>query len=153
MKKDEYWMKFALMEAEKAFEKGEVPIGAVVVKDERIIGRGYNLKESLKDPTAHAEIIAITSAAQTLQDWRLDDSTLYVTLEPCPMCAGAILNARIKKLVFGAYDEKYGACGSLDNILDGRYLNHKVIVKGGVLKERSEDLLGRFFEFLRKNGN
>ena len=153
MKKDEYWMKFAIIEAEKAFEKGEIPVGAVIVKDGKIIGRGCNLRETLRDPTAHAEIIAITSAAQTVQDWRLDDSTLYVTLEPCPMCAGAILNARIRRLVFGAYDEKYGACSSLDNILDGRYLNHKVIVKGGVLKDKSEYLLRQFFEILRRNGN
>ncbi|MBO8131828.1 MAG: nucleoside deaminase [Candidatus Marinimicrobia bacterium] len=149
MIEDEYWMRFAIMEAEKALDRGEVPIGAVIVKNNSIIGRGYNSRENLKDPTAHAEIIAITSASQTLGSWKLEGTSIYITLEPCPMCAGAILNARIDRVVFGAYDENYGACGSTDNILDGRYLNHKPFVKGGVLENQCQALLRTFFKNLR----
>ena len=112
----EKWMQAAIQEAEKAFYADEVPVGAVVVKDNLIIGRGYNQCESLYDPTAHAEIIAISSAANTLKDWRLIDCSLYVTKEPCPMCAGALINARIKLLGFGMYDEQEGCCGSLYQI-------------------------------------
>ncbi|MEO0083176.1 MAG: tRNA adenosine(34) deaminase TadA, partial [candidate division WOR-3 bacterium] len=109
----EHWMHEALLEAQKAFDQNEVPIGAVVVKENRIIGRGYNQTESLNDPTAHAEIIAISAAANYLHSWRLTNATVYVTLEPCLMCTGALILARIKRLVFGAYDKKFGACGSL----------------------------------------
>ena len=116
MQDHEKWMQVALKEAEKAFNAEEVPVGAVVVKDNLLIGRGYNQREGLHDPTAHAEIIAITSAANTLKNWRLVGCSLYVTKEPCPMCAGAILNARLKNLIFGAYDDKKGACGSLYQI-------------------------------------
>ena len=115
----EDWIKKALLLAEKAFSKGEVPVGAIVVKDNRIIGQGYNQKEGLNDPTAHAEIIAITAASNTISDWRLDDCNIYVTKEPCPMCAGAIINSRLKSLIFGAYDDKKGCCGSLYQLCGG----------------------------------
>ncbi len=114
MKQDHaYWMKQALVQAGKAFAAEEIPVGAIVVKDGKVIGRGYNQREQLNDPTAHAEVIAITAAANTIDDWRLTESTLYVTKEPCPMCAGAIVNARIRMVVFGCYDEEAGCCGSL----------------------------------------
>ena len=129
----EKWMKSAFREAEKAFELGEVPIGAVVVQKRQIIGRGYNQCESLTDPTAHAEIIAITSAANTIKDWRLKDCSLYVTKEPCPMCAGALLNSRIKFLGFGMYDAQEGCCGSLYQICQAPRFKHQVIIKGGIL--------------------
>ena len=107
------WMKESLRLAEKAFSEGEVPVGAIIVKDGKIIGRGYNQRERLNDPTAHAEILAITAASGTLEDWRLSDCILYVTKEPCPMCAGAIINSRVSQLIFGAYDEEKGCCGAL----------------------------------------
>jgi len=146
---DEYWMDFAFKEAEKAFEKKEIPVGAVIVNNNQIVGRGHNMRESLIDPTAHAEIIAITSAAATLNSWRLDDCTLYVTLEPCAMCAGAILNARIPRLVFGTYDDKAGMCGSVDNLCDMNLLNHKTTVKGGVEADKCQSILNSFFKNIR----
>lgn len=145
-----YYMQFAYKEAEKAYEEGEIPVGAVIVKDGIIIGRGHNQREMLKDPTAHAEIIAITSAATYLNEWRLDDCTIYVTLEPCPMCTGAILNAKIPKVVFGAYDEDSGMCGSVDNLCDQNLLNHKATVVGGVLEQQCEMLLKSFFHNIRE---
>lgn len=146
---DEYWINLAFREAETAFENNEIPVGAVVVQDNQIIGRGYNMRESLNDPTAHAEIIAITSAAATLNSWRLDDCTLYVTLEPCAMCAGAILNARIPRVVFGAYDSQAGMCGSIDNLCDMNLLNHKAIVKGGVEAAKCQSIINSFFKRMR----
>ncbi|HDP68055.1 MAG TPA: nucleoside deaminase [Candidatus Marinimicrobia bacterium] len=148
---DEHWIVFAIKEAEKAFEEGEIPVGAVIIKGNQIIGRGHNMREGLKDPTAHAEIIAITSAAATLNSWRLDDCTLYVTLEPCAMCAGAILNARIPRLVFGAYDKQAGMCGSVDNLCDLNLSNHKAIVKGGVDADKCQAILDAFFVKMRSN--
>ena len=145
----ERWMEAALRQAERAYEEEEVPVGAVVVKDGRIIGKGYNQNERLHDPTAHAEIIAITAAANALGDKRLDGCTLYVTLEPCAMCAGAIVLARIPILVFGAYDVKAGACGTLMNIVEDHRLNHRVHVVPGVLDDRSTALLKAFFGTLR----
>ena len=145
----ERWMEFALRQAERAYEEEEVPVGAVVVKDGRLVGKGYNQNERLKDPTAHAEIIAITAAANTLGDKRLDGCTLYVTLEPCAMCAGAIVLARIPVLVFGAYDPKAGACGTLMNIVEDRRLNHSVHVIPGVLDYKSTALLKGFFGTIR----
>lgn len=145
----ERWMEFALRQAERAYEEEEVPVGAVVVKDGRLVGKGYNQNERLKDPTAHAEIIAITAAANTLGDKRLDGCTLYVTLEPCAMCAGAIVLARIPVLVFGAYDPKAGACGTLMNIVEDRRLNHSVHVIPGVLDYKSSALLKGFFGTIR----
>jgi len=146
---DEYWINLAFREAETAFENNEIPVGALVVKNNQIIGRGYNMRESLNDPTAHAEIIAITSAASTLNSWRLDDCTLYVTLEPCAMCAGAILNARIPRVVFGAYDSQAGMCGSIDNLCDMNLLNHKAIVKGGVEAAKCQSIINSFFKRMR----
>ncbi len=149
MKIHQEWMKQALREAEKAFEQDEVPVGAVVVYDGKIIGRGHNQIERLKDPTAHAEMIALTAAAGHLQSRRLDKCTMYVTLEPCPMCAGAIVLARIPTLVFGAFDPKAGACGTLYNIVEDRRLNHRVHVVPGVCDKESEELLRGFFGRVR----
>jgi len=138
-------MRAALREAEQAAREEEVPVGAVVVCKERIIVRGHNQCERLKDPTAHAEMIAITAAAAALEDWRLEESTLYVTLEPCLMCAGAIVNARIPRVVFGARDERAGACGSLYHVgLDPR-LPHTFDTVGGVLETECAALLAAFF--------
>ncbi len=142
-------MRRALLEAEKAFDANEVPVGAVVVKDGRIIGRGFNQTETLQDPTAHAEMVAISAAANTLQSWRLEKCTLYVTLEPCAMCAGAIVLARISELVFGAFDPKAGACSSLRNIVQDHRLNHSVDLVTGVLADESSDLLRSFFKKIR----
>ena len=142
-------MRLAYAEAEKAFEAGEIPVGAIIVHQDSVIGKGYNQRELLNDPTAHAEMIAISSAAEFLKDWRLDECTIYVTLEPCPMCAGAILNARIPKVVFGAYDDEAGMCGSIENLCDQNLLNHKAVVVGGVLEEQCELLLKSFFYKIR----
>ncbi|MCS7259116.1 MAG: tRNA adenosine(34) deaminase TadA [candidate division WOR-3 bacterium] len=150
---DEYWMRFALAEAQKAFEEDEVPVGAVVISDNKIIGQGHNQIEKLRDPTAHAEIIALTAASNYLNSWRLNNATMYVTLEPCIMCTGALILARIKKLVFGAFDPKFGACGSVYNIPMDNKLNHKFEVKTGVLAEESKLLLREFFEKKRKKNN
>jgi len=144
------WMKKALDEARKAFEKKEIPVGAVIVHENEIIGRGYNQREKLEDPTAHAEILSITSAATHLNNWRLEDCSMYVTLEPCAMCAGAILNARIPKLYFGAYDKENGMCGSRDNLLDRNIMNHSVTYRGGLLEKESKDLLEQFFAKVRE---
>ena len=145
MKEHEKWMKSALQEAEKAFHAKEIPVGAVVVKEGYIIGRGYNQCEGLHDPTAHAEIIAITSAANTLKDWRLTDCSLYVTKEPCPMCAGALVNARLKFAGFGMYDEQEGCCGSLYQMCQDLRLKHQLAVKGGILEESCKGLMKDFF--------
>ena len=145
----EQWMNQALREARRAFEQDEVPVGAVVVHDGKVIGRGYNQTERLQDPTAHAEMLAITAAANHLQSWRLDDCTLYVTLEPCTMCAGAIVLARIPTLVFGAFDPKAGACGTLLNVPATRGLNHHPHVISGVSDRESEELLKGFFGRVR----
>lgn len=142
-------MQQALREAEKAFEQNEVPVGAVIVYKDKIIGRGYNQIEMLQDPTAHAEMIALTAATNHLGSRRLEGCTLYVTLEPCPMCAGAIVLARIPTLVFGAYDPKAGACGTLYNIVEDARLNHRVHVIPGVGDVESEELLKGFFGRIR----
>lgn len=146
---DEHWMKAALAEAERALELGETPVGAVVVKEGRVIGRGGNRVETLRDPTAHAEILAIGAAAEATGYERLLDTTIFVTLEPCPMCAGAIVLARIPRLVYGAADPKAGSCGSVYDICrDGR-LNHAVEVIPGVLGDECGFLLKDFFRALR----
>lgn len=147
---DEYYMKLALTEAKKAFELGEVPVGAVIVQDDIVISSAYNLREIEKMATAHAEILAIQKACKNLGGWRLPRCTLYVTLEPCPMCAGAIINSRIDRVVFGAYDFKAGSCDSIVNLFDIDY-NHKPIVIGGVLEDECVDLLKSFFKTLREN--
>ncbi len=146
----ERWMELALREAEKAWEEDEVPVGAVVVQGSRILGKGRNQMEQLNDPTAHAEIIAITAAAAALGSRRLEKCVLYVTLEPCPMCAGAIVLARIPVLVFGAFDPKAGACGTLYNIVEDARLNHKTHVIPGVLDYKCAGLLKAFFGNVRK---
>jgi len=146
----DYWMEQAFREAEKAYDKGEVPIGAVVVFEDRIIGKGHNLTETLQDPTAHAEMIAITAAAEFLGSRRLINTTLYVTLEPCAMCAGAIVLARIPLLVYGAPDPKSGACGTLYNIVQDDRLNHRVDLITGVLEAKCSLILSDFFRKLRE---
>jgi len=145
------WMRLALAEARKALNKNEVPVGAVVVYEGRVIGGGHNLIESLQDPTAHAEMLAVTAAANTLASWRLDQSILYVTLEPCMMCTGAILLARIPLIVYGAADPRYGACGSALQMADGAKLDIQARVIGGIMKEESSLLLKEFFRKLRQN--
>ncbi|MBI3006542.1 MAG: nucleoside deaminase [Ignavibacteriales bacterium] len=149
MTQHEQWMKQALREAEKAVAEDEVPVGAVVVHDGKVIGRGYNQIEKLQDPTAHAEMIALTAAANHLESRRLEDCTMYVTLEPCPMCAGALVLARIPTLVFAAFDPKAGACGTLMNIPQDKRLNHTVNVISGICDRESEELLKGFFGRIR----
>jgi len=138
--------------AQKAFSEGEVPVGAIVVKNDKIIGRGYNQRERLNDPTAHAEILAITAASSTLEDWRLSDCTIYVTKEPCPMCAGAIINSRVSNLIFGAYDEEKGCCGSLYQLCGDRRLDSRTAVKGGVEEDKCTAILQEFFNLKRHKG-
>ena len=135
--------------AEKGFSKNEVPVGAVIVCYDRIIGRGYNQCESLVDPTAHAEILSISAAANTLDDWRLNKCTIYVTKEPCVMCAGAIINSRINRLVFGAYDKKKGACGSVYQLCGDKLLESNTVVKGGILENKCSSILKDFFSSKR----
>jgi tRNA(adenine34) deaminase len=144
------YMYAALQEAESAFEHEEVPIGAVVVYNNKIIGRGCNQVEMLKDPTAHAEMIAITSASNYLKDWRLNDCDIYVTVEPCIMCTGALIASRIRNLFFGAFDPKFGACGSLYNLAEENKSNHKINVFSGLHSAESESLLKKFFDEIRK---
>ena len=143
---DEEAMAFAVEEAERAAAIGEVPVGAIVVARDQIIGRAHNRRETDSDPTAHAEILALRAAASALGTWRLSDATLYVTLEPCPMCAGALVAARVARLVFGATDPKAGACGSLYNLCVDPRLNHELPVAAGVLAEQCGNLLSAFFE-------
>ena len=145
------WMKQALIQAQKAFEAEEIPIGAIVVHNGKIIGRGYNQREQLNDPTAHAEIIAITAAANTIGDWRLNNCSLYVTKEPCPMCAGAIINSRLEMVIFGTYDEEAGCCGSLYQLCGDPRFKTKVAVKGGILEKESLSLIQEFFKVRRDN--
>jgi tRNA(adenine34) deaminase len=144
------FMYAALKEAETALMENEVPVGAVVVYNNAIIGKGYNQVEKLKDATAHAEMIAITSAANHLGNWRLNDCDLYVTLEPCIMCTGAALSSRLRSIYFSSFDPKFGACGSLYNLAeDGKY-NHKINLYSGIYSNESEQLLKKFFEIKRK---
>ena len=149
MTQHEIWMNFAYKEAEKAFEKGELPIGAVIVFENRIIAKGHNQVETLRDPTAHAEIIAITSAAEYLSSKVLLGCTMYVTLEPCSMCAGAIVLAKLEALYFGAFDNKSGACGSVLNVTNNKSLNHQLSVTGGILDEKCGEIIRSFFEVKR----
>lgn len=149
MKDDAYWMGIALREAEKAGDRGEVPIGAVVVRGDVAIAKGYNLRETKKDPAAHAEMIAIRKAAKRLGNWRLTGTTLYVTLEPCIMCMGAILLARIERVVFGCYDPKAGAAGSLYDLSDDKRLNHRFTLQAGVREAECAAILSVFFADLR----
>ena len=146
----EKFMKEALKEAKKAYGKLEVPVGAVIVKDGKIIARAHNIKEEKKDTTKHAEILAISKASKKLDSWRLTDCEMYVTLEPCSMCAGALIQSRIKKVCIGTMDEKTGACGSVLNLLEDYTFNHKVKIETGILQEECEELLKQFFKELRK---
>ena len=146
---DEEYMTTALELARRAFELGECPVGAIVVApDGSIIGEGYNLREKLQSPTAHAEILAIEQAAKALGSWRLTDCTLYVTLEPCPMCAGAIMNSRLKRLVYGAFDDKNGACASVVNLFEERF-THIPFVRSRILMEQCGAILTDFYRELR----
>lgn len=143
------YMDIALEEAKKAMELGEVPVGAIIIKDNKIISKAHNLKETLNDPTAHAEILAIQKATKVLKNWRLSGCEMYVTLEPCPMCAGAILQSRISKLHIGTFDDKTGACGSVVNIVQNDNLNFFLDLKWEYNKDCS-DLLSSFFKYRRR---
>lgn len=141
-------MKCALKEAKKAYDLGEIPVGCVIVKDDKIIARGHNMRENKNSPIAHAEIIAIEKAAKKLDSWRLIDTTMYITLEPCVMCSGAIIQSRIPKVIYGTKDPRFGAHVSLLNIFDVK-MNHDVDIKGGLLEEESSMLIKDFFKELR----
>ena len=143
------FMKLAIEEGLKAYEKGEVPIGAVIVKDGEVIARAHNLKETKKDPTAHDEILAIRKAAEKLGTWRLENCDLYVTIEPCVMCAGAILQSRIRRLIYGARESKFGGVESVVNILNNPGFNHRVEVFGGIMEDECGRLMKDFFQDLR----
>lgn len=147
---DDYMMKLAIEEARKAFILDEVPVGAVIVKDDKVVASAHNSREIMKDATSHAEIIAIREACRALGGWRLMDCDMYVTLEPCPMCAGAMVNARIRRIVFGAFDLRAGACGSIMNIAEDSRLNHRIEVVSGVLEEECRKLMQDFFREKRK---
>ena len=146
---DLMFMRMALKEAARAFAVGEVPIAAVIVQADQVLAQTHNYRELWQDPTAHAEVIAIRSAATALGTWRLTDTTLYVTVEPCSMCIGAMILARVSRVVFGAWDPKAGACGSVFNLPSEPKLNHQVAVTGGVLEQESQTLIQRFFKELR----
>ena len=150
MENKEYFMKEALKEAKKAYKKEEVPVGVVIVKENEIIARAYNQKEMKNSPIKHAEIIAIEKACKKLNNWRLNDCEMYVTLEPCPMCTGAIINSRIKKVYIGAVQEKTGACGSKVDLIDEYKSETKIDVEFGILKEECLNLVQLFFKELRK---
>lgn len=146
----EEFMKIALTEAKKAFNKEEVPVGAVIVQNGKVIAKAHNLKETKNDTTCHAEILAIQKASKKLKKWRLTDCEMYVTLEPCSMCAGALINCRLKKLYIGTTDTKTGACGSVLNLLRDYKFNHIVEIETGILRQDCEKILKDFFKFLRK---
>lgn len=146
----EKFMKVALDLANKAYKKDEVPVGAIIVKDNKIIAKGYNKRQKTQDATLHAEIIAIKKACKKLHTFRLNDCTLFVTLEPCAMCAGAIINARVGSVVFGCYDAKCGCCGSIYNLPEDKRFNHNSTVIGGVMEEECRELLTSFFESKRR---
>ncbi len=147
---DAQWMRLALDEARRAFEEGEIPVGCVIVSAERIVGRGYNRVEALQDPTAHAEILAISAAAASLGSWRLTDAAAFVTLEPCMMCIGAFHQARVARIVYGAAEPKFGACGSRLDLTGPLGLNHALRIEGGVLAEEASGLLRQFFQSVRQ---
>ena len=146
---DKYFMELALAEAERAAVEGEVPVGCIIVHEGMVIGKGHNRTESLNDPTAHAEILAITAASNHLESWRLENCSVYSTIEPCPMCAGALVLARVSRLVFGAKDPKFGGCMSLYNIVQDIRLNHQMEVIPGVLEDRAAELMKSFFKTTR----
>ncbi|MDD6920358.1 MAG: tRNA adenosine(34) deaminase TadA [Eubacteriales bacterium] len=146
-------MRYAIDEAKKAADKGEVPVGAVIAKGDEVVGRGHNMPISTNDPTMHAEIVALRDAASRIGNYRLLGCTMYVTCEPCPMCAGALVHARIKKLVIGADDMKTGACGSVINIVDHEGLNHRIDIERGVLREECSKMMSEFFAKKRRERN
>ena len=150
MTEQEKYMKEALKQAKEAYEKGEIPVGAIIVKEHKIIARAYNEKEYKLDTTKHAEILAIQKASKKLKAWRLQDCDMYVTLEPCSMCAGALIQARIRKLYIGTMDKKTGACGSVLNLLEDYTFNHKLEVEKGILQKDCENILKIFFKELRE---
>jgi len=150
LRDDSYWMGLALREAEKAAARGEVPIGALVVRDGKVLGRGHNFREAKRDPVAHAEIIAIRKAAKKEESWRLTGATVYVTLEPCIMCMGAMLLARVERVVFGCNDPKGGAAGTLYDLSDDPRLNHRMEVTSGVREAECSAVLSEFFSYLRR---
>jgi len=150
MPSDKTYMQMALDLAQEAYRAEEVPVGAILVKDGEILATGFNQREGLQDPTAHAELLAIRTAAEALGSWRLTDTTLYVTLEPCAMCAGAIIQSRISRLVFGTWDPKAGACGSICDLTAETRFNHRVIVHSGMMAEDCRHLLQNFFQQLRE---
>lgn len=140
------YMNIAIKEAEKAFKEGEIPVGAIIVKDDKIISKAYNKKESKNNPIAHAEIIAISKACKKLKTWHLDDCTMYVTMEPCLMCAGAMIQSRIKKVVYGVENKKFGFVGSIDNILNNKNMNHTVEIEKNLCEEEISNMLKKFFK-------
>ncbi len=150
LQEKEFFMREALKEAQKAYDQAEVPIGAVVVLNGEIIGRGYNIREKEQDATLHAEIKAIRQANQHLGSWRLEDCELFVTLEPCPMCSGAMILARLKKVTFGAFDSKAGTAGTFMNLLQDERFNHQVEVEQGILEDECKEILQTFFKGLRE---
>ena len=149
MNNDEQWMHQALQLARTAAAKGEVPVGAVIVRDGEVLGEGYNLPIEASDPTAHAELIALRNACRSVKNYRIPDATLYVTLEPCPLCAGALVHARVQRVVYGAPDPRSGAAGTVMSILASELLNHRCQITGGVLQEQCADLLTAFFKARR----
>lgn len=149
MYNDEYFMKIALEEAKKAYDKGEVPVGAVIVVNGEIVAKAHNTREQYQQALNHAEILVIKEACEKIGFWRLDNSYLYTTVEPCIMCSGAIIQSRIENVIFGAYDKKYGCCGSKINIVDNVIFNHKAKVLGGVLEEECSDIMTKFFKKIR----
>jgi tRNA(adenine34) deaminase len=149
-KTDEHWMELALTQAAQAMALGEVPVGAVAVLDGRIIAEGFNVKEAEQDPTAHAELVVLRKAAQILGKWRLGSVTLFSTLEPCPMCAGAMIQARLERLVYGAKDFRFGADGSVIDVLNEPQFNHRVRVTSGIMEDESAALMQTFFRQLRQ---
>lgn len=149
MEQKEKFMKEAIKQAKKAYDKEEIPVGAVIVKDGKIIARGYNKKEEKKDTTQHAEIIAIQKASRKIGAWRLQDCEMYVTLEPCAMCTGALIQARLKRVYIGTMDPKTGACGSVLNLLEDYKFNHKVEVETNIMQKECEKILKDFFKYLR----
>jgi len=151
MIEDEKWMKLALEQARKAEKKGEVPVGAILVKDDLLIAKAHNQPISSNDPTAHAEIQLLRIAGAKLKNYRLTGTSLYVTLEPCAMCLGAIMHARIERIIIGAFDFKSGVCGSCENLINAKNFNHKIVVKSGILENDCKKLLQSFFKARRKN--
>lgn len=147
------YMEQALIEARKAYEKEEIPVGAIIVRDNKIIARAHNIKEEKNDTTKHAEIIAIQKASKKLGSWRLNDCEMYVTLEPCAMCAGTLIQSRIKKVYIGTMDLKTGACGSVLNLLEDYTFNHKVEIEKGIMQQECETILKDFFKMLRSKKN